>query len=63
MTEKKEKKKSINEKLSDLALEFSITQEQIRDSSGDVKKKLEEERDRIAKEYRKLRAKKLKEML
>jgi DNA-directed RNA polymerase sigma subunit (sigma70/sigma32) len=41
--------------LEDLALEFKITEEQIRDSHGIVKKELERERDRIIRKYKKLK--------
>jgi len=40
---------------SDLALEFKVIQEQIRDSHGYVKKELEKERDKIVKQYKKMK--------
>ncbi len=39
----------------DLALEFKIIQEQIKDSTGEVKRELEKERDKILIEYKKLK--------
>lgn len=39
----------------DLALEFKIIQEQIRDSTGEVKEKLKKERNKIVKKYKKLK--------
>lgn len=48
---KSKKKKSA----SDLALEFKIIQEQIRDSRGSARKMLEKERNRIVMQYKKLK--------
>lgn len=55
----KKRKKTI----SDLALEFKITQEQIRDSHGTVKRELERERDKIVKQYQVLMEKKYRKVI
>jgi GH24 family phage-related lysozyme (muramidase) len=42
------------EKMSDLALEFKVIQEQIKDSSGEVRQGLERRRDRVVSKYKKM---------
>jgi hypothetical protein len=48
-------RKTKKQKMSDLAVEFGILQDQIRDSSGKVRKELEKERDNVIKKYKKLK--------
>jgi len=51
----KVKPKTKEEELQNLAVEFKALQDQIHDSTGEVRKALELERDAVVRKYRKLK--------